>query len=99
MGLQKSQIVTAYETENASLEKHKWKLLYKNYPIKSTYTVRSQSDMDAVDLYQLMYLNKKLNSFVVLFVRGHLILSYAVENNHLLHYLSLKRFTTATPNF
>ena len=69
MGLQKSQIVTAYETENASLEKHNWKLLYKNYPIKSTYTVRFQSDMDAVDLYQLMYLNKKLNSFVVLFVR------------------------------
>lgn len=69
MGLQKSQTVTAYETENASLEKHKWNLLYKNYPIKSTYTVRSQSDMDAVDLYQLMYLNKKLNSFVVLFVR------------------------------
>lgn len=99
MGLQKSQIVTAYETENASLEKHKWKLLYKTYPIKSTYTVRFQSEMDAVDLYQLMYLNKKLNSFVVLFVRRHLILSYAVENNHLLHYLSFKRFTTATPNF
>ena len=69
MGLQKCQIMTTYEAENARLEKHNWKLLYKNYPIKSTYTVRFQSDMDAADLYQLMYLNKKLNSFVVLFVR------------------------------